>query len=100
MNGESSVCILVHTSRCAIHGMLGRQGGQSFGHRGFWQGFGHKTTFRVPEMHIMSKTINHEKLCLKIVYSYIIEVADSESDLCLCNKKSLVLRIFAFYHLQ
>ena len=46
-------------------------------------------------MHIMSKTINHEKLCLKIVYSDIIEVADSESDLSLCNKKSLVLRIFA-----
>ena len=28
-----------------------------------------KTTFWAPEMHIMPKTINHEKHCLKIVYS-------------------------------
>ena len=35
---------------------------------------------------------------LKIVYSYVIEVADSESDLSL-NNLSLVSKIFAFYHL-
>ena len=35
----------------------------------------------------------------KIVYSYVIEVADSESDLGLCNR-CLVSEIFAFYHLQ
>ena len=45
------------------------------------------TTFWAPEMHIMPKTINHEKHCLKIVYSKLIEVADSESDLSLCNRK-------------
>ena len=36
---------------------------------------------------------------LKLVYSYVIEVADSESDLGL-HGKSLVSEIFAFYHLE
>ena len=35
---------------------------------------------------------------LKIVYSYVIEVADSESDLGL-HAKALVSEIFSFYHL-
>ena len=35
---------------------------------------------------------------LKILYSYVIEVADSESDLGL-HSKALVSEIFAFYHL-
>ena len=35
---------------------------------------------------------------LKIVYSYVIEVADSESDLDL-HGRALVSEIFAFYHL-
>ena len=35
---------------------------------------------------------------LKIVYSYVIEVADSESDLGL-HGRALVSEIFAFYHL-
>ena len=35
---------------------------------------------------------------LKIVYSYVIEVADSESDFGL-HGKALVSEIFAFYHL-
>ena len=35
---------------------------------------------------------------LKIVYSYVIEVADSESDLGL-HGRGLVSEIFAFYHL-
>ena len=35
---------------------------------------------------------------LKIVYSYVIEVADSESDLGL-HDRALVSEIFAFYHL-
>ena len=35
---------------------------------------------------------------LKIVYSYVIEVADSESDLGL-HGRSLISKIFAFYHL-
>ena len=35
---------------------------------------------------------------LKIVLSYVIEVADSESDVGL-HDKSLVSKIFAFYHL-
>ena len=34
----------------------------------------------------------------KIVYSYVIEVADSESDLSL-HSRALVSEIFAFYHL-
>ena len=34
-----------------------------------------------------AQTINHEKHCLKIVYSDIIEVADSESDHSLFNRK-------------
>ena len=34
---------------------------------------------------------------LKIVYSYVIEVADSESDLGL-HGEALVSEIFAFYH--
>ena len=33
------------------------------------------------------------------MYSYVIEVADSESDLGLFNR-GLVSEIFAFYHLQ
>ena len=36
---------------------------------------------------------------LKIVYSYVIEVADSESDLGL-HGRALVSEIFAFYHLE
>ena len=48
---------------------------------------GIKPTLWAPKMHIMPKTINHEKQCLKIVYSYTIEVADSESDLSLCNRE-------------
>ena len=36
---------------------------------------------------------------VKIVYSYVIEVADSKSDLGLCNR-GLVSEIFAFYHFQ
>ena len=35
---------------------------------------------------------------LKLVYSYVFEVADSESDLVL-HGKALVSEIFAFYHL-
>ena len=35
---------------------------------------------------------------LKILYSYVIEDADSESDLGL-HSKALVSKIFAFYHL-
>ena len=35
---------------------------------------------------------------LNLVYSYVIEVADSESDLGL-HDKALVLEILAFYHL-
>ena len=45
---------------------------------------GIKQPFECPKC-TMSKTINRGKLCLKIVYSNIIEVADSESDLSLCN---------------
>ena len=37
-------------------------------------------------------------LDLKIVYSYVIEVADSESDLGL-HGRALVYKIFAFYYL-
>ena len=36
---------------------------------------------------------------LKIVYSYVIDVADSESDLGL-HGSALVSEIFAFYHLE
>ena len=36
---------------------------------------------------------------IKIVYSYVIKVADSESDLGLHNK-ALVSKIFAIYHLE
>ena len=36
---------------------------------------------------------------LKIVYSYVVEVADSESDLGL-HSKALVSEILAFYHLK
>ena len=36
---------------------------------------------------------------LKLVYSYVIEVADSESDLGL-YRTALVSEIFAFYHLE
>ena len=35
---------------------------------------------------------------IKLLYSYVIEVADSESDLGL-HKKALVSEIFTFYHL-